>query len=42
LIIKQAIFDLDGTLLETMNSLIKTGNTMLAQLGYSGIEVDRI
>ena len=41
MIIKQAIFDLDGTLLETMNSLIKTGNTMLAQLGYSGIEVDK-
>ncbi|HHU53024.1 MAG TPA: HAD family hydrolase [Clostridiaceae bacterium] len=34
MIIKQAIFDLDGTLLQTMDSLIKTGNSMLNQLGF--------
>lgn len=34
MIIKQAIFDLDGTLLETMDSIIKAGNAMLTQLGY--------
>lgn len=39
-IIKQAIFDLDGTLLQTMNSLIKTGNLMLEKLGYPGRDVN--
>ncbi|NLM20024.1 MAG: HAD family hydrolase [Clostridiaceae bacterium] len=34
MIFKQAIFDLDGTLLQTMDSLIKTGNLMLEQFGY--------
>ncbi|MGB4609173.1 MAG: HAD family hydrolase [Saccharofermentanales bacterium] len=34
MIIKQAIFDLDGTLLQTMDSIIKTGNTTLNKLGY--------
>ncbi|HHT24322.1 MAG TPA: HAD family hydrolase [Clostridiaceae bacterium] len=34
MIIKQAIFDLDGTILQTMDSLIKTGNSMLEQFGY--------
>ncbi|NLJ70987.1 MAG: HAD family hydrolase [Clostridiaceae bacterium] len=34
MIIKQAIFDLDGTLLQTMDSLIKTGNSMLEHFGY--------
>ena len=34
MIIKQAIFDLDGTLLETMDSIIKAGNAMLSRLGY--------
>lgn len=40
MIIKQTIFDLDGTLLQTMDSLIKTGNSMLNQLGYPARTLD--
>ena len=36
--IKYAIFDLDGTLLNTIESLIKTVNAMLNDLGYASRE----
>lgn len=35
--IKGAIFDLDGTLLATLESIAKAGNTMLEKLGYPPI-----
>lgn len=37
--IKGAIFDLDGTLLATLESIAKAGNTMLAQFGYPPVPV---
>ncbi|MBR5239680.1 MAG: HAD family hydrolase [Clostridia bacterium] len=37
--IKGAIFDLDGTLLATLESIAKSGNTMLAHFGYPPVPV---
>ena len=37
--IKGAIFDLDGTLLATLESIAKAGNTMLEKLGYPPVPV---
>ena len=37
--IKGAIFDLDGTLLATLESIAKSGNTMLKHFGYPPVPV---
>ncbi len=37
--IKGAIFDLDGTLLATLESIAKSGNTMLQHFGYPPVPV---
>jgi len=34
------IFDLDGTLLDTLRDLAETGNDVLLRLGFSGHEID--
>ncbi len=39
--IKFAIFDLDGTLIQTMESIMKTGNLMLNDFGYAGISTEK-
>ncbi|MEA5004282.1 MAG: HAD family hydrolase [Christensenella sp.] len=39
--IKAVIFDLDGTLLDTLASLEKTGNQMLRDLGFAAQESDK-
>ena len=36
--IKGAVFDLDGTLLDTLESIAKSGNEMLQSLGYPKID----
>lgn len=38
--IKACIFDLDGTLLYTLDAIAKAGNRMLTSLGYPGQPVD--
>ena len=40
MVVKQVIFDLDGTLLETMDSLIYTGNLMLKKLAYPARDIN--
>ncbi len=39
--IKYAIFDLDGTLIQTMDSLMKTGNLTLNQFGFPAIGLEK-
>ena len=40
--IKYAIFDLDGTLLDTIESLIKTGNSMLKNWGMNRVVIKNL